>query len=109
MGPVQLSLPVSDADSIGGDPVFLSVPADLLERYGVVEETDPPRADGVRANVRGTCPICGGQLVSRLYWIPERTEPMSGSAGSGLRGYLIRWECLEGASGRTACDHRWVP
>lgn len=48
-----------------------------------------------RVWVRGTCPCCGLELVSRCYYV------------SG-RGYLVVWECWGSRQEEPNCDYRRV-
>lgn len=43
--------------------------------------------------IRGTCPVCGGGLLSNLYYVKGR-------------GYLMIWECESSLSERPACNYR---
>lgn len=43
--------------------------------------------------IRGTCPACGGGLLSNLYYVEGR-------------GYLLVMECAESLSERPACNYR---
>lgn len=45
--------------------------------------------------VRGNCPRCGQDLVSRCYYV----------AG---RGYLVAWECWGAREGSQECDYRRI-
>lgn len=55
-------------------------------REPVTGEPDP-------ASVRGTCPLCGGAVVSRLeYTLGE--------------GYAITWRCWKSLKQPPACDYR---
>ena len=45
--------------------------------------------------VRGTCPECGDDLVSNLYYV-------------GGKGYLLVWECWNGLGERPSCCYRRV-
>lgn len=45
--------------------------------------------------IRGTCPECGDDLVSNLYYV-------------GGKGYLLVWECWSGLGERPSCCYRRV-
>lgn len=61
-----------------------------------VEDCDPPsRLPDGRPDpewIRGTCPKCGDDLVSNLYYV----------AG---KGYLIKWRCWGNESNPPTCDY----
>jgi len=45
--------------------------------------------------VRGVCPRCGEELVSKCYYV-------------GGRGYLVIWECWSSLAETSTCDYRRV-
>lgn len=45
--------------------------------------------------VRGTCPDCGGPVVSNLYYV-------------GGKGYITRWECWHSLGQGATCNFRKV-
>jgi hypothetical protein len=49
--------------------------------------------------VRGTCTVCGEQVVSNAYY---STLP------DGSRGYIIVWECWNSLAEPPVCDYRRV-
>ena len=58
------------------------------EQSARVERPDPEW-------VRGICPRCGAELVSKCYYV------------SG-RGYLVVWECWASTGDDPGCDYRRV-
>ncbi len=54
---------------------------------GKSEHPDP-------AWVRGTCPDCGGQLVSNCHYV-------------GNRGYIITHECWESLKDKSSCNYSY--
>ncbi len=46
-------------------------------------------------SVRGKCPECGGDLVSKCYYVKGK-------------GYLIVWECWESLRDEPTCAYRRV-
>ena len=44
---------------------------------------------------RGTCPLCGDDLISNAYYV-------------GGRGYIVFWECWSSLQLPATCDYRRV-
>lgn len=57
-----------------------------------VRRTERPDPD----DVRGTCPVCGSEVVSGVFYIP----------GVNQKGaYCIVWSCWESEGSHPSCDY----